>query len=112
MAGLRALMDRYPFIGDVRGKGLLTAFELVSDRATLAPLPPSLDAHARLVELAYERGLIIYSRRTRGGTAGDHFLIAPPLIVTEAQIGEIMAILQDALDAFANEAGLPIAEAA
>ncbi|UWQ84390.1 aminotransferase family protein [Leisingera caerulea] len=112
MAGLRALMDRYPFIGDVRGKGLLRAFEFVSDRATLAPLPPSLDAHARLVELAYERGLIIYSRRTRGGTAGDHFLIAPPLIITEAQIGDIMAILRDALDAFAKEAGLPIAEAA
>lgn len=112
MAGLRALMDRYPFIGDVRGKGLLTAFEFVSDRVAMDPLPPELDAHARLVEIAYERGLIIYSRRTRGGTAGDHFLIAPPLIITAAQIAEIMTILRDALDAFALEAGLPIAEAA
>lgn len=107
MRELRALMDVYPFIGDVRGKGLLTAFEFVADRETMAPLPPKLEAHARLVELAYERGLIIYSRRTRGGTAGDHFLIAPPLIITEDQIGEMMAILRDALDAFAKEAGLP-----
>lgn len=108
MARLRGLMERYPFIGDVRGKGLLTAFEFVSDRETMEPLPPSLEAHARLVELAYERGLIIYSRRTRGGTAGDHFLLAPPLIITEAQIGEMMTILCAALDAFAAEAGLPV----
>ncbi|MEG3661242.1 aspartate aminotransferase family protein [Celeribacter halophilus] len=108
MAQLQTLMDRYPFIGDVRGKGLLTAFEFVSDRDTMAPLPPEMDAYTRLVELAYERGLIIYSRRTRGGTAGDHFLLAPPLIITEAQIIEMIAILRDALDAFAEETGLPV----
>ncbi|MDO6455628.1 aspartate aminotransferase family protein [Celeribacter halophilus] len=108
MAQLQTLMDRYPFIGDVRGKGLLTAFEFVSDRDTMAPLPPEMDAYTRLVELAYKRGLIIYSRRTRGGTAGDHFLLAPPLIITEAQIIEMIAILRDALDAFAEETGLPV----
>lgn len=112
MGRLRALMDRYPFIGHVRGKGLLTAFEFVSDRVTMAPLDPGLNAHDRLVELAYARGLILYSRRTRGGTAGDHFLVAPPLIVTEAQIDELMAILCDALDAFADEIGLPVESAA
>jgi adenosylmethionine-8-amino-7-oxononanoate aminotransferase len=106
---LEGLMDRYPFIGDVRGLGLLLAFELVSDRDTMEPLPPGLNAHARLVDLAYDRGLIIYSRRTRGGVAGDHFMIAPPLIITEAQVGEMMAILTDALDAFALEAGLAVA---
>jgi adenosylmethionine-8-amino-7-oxononanoate aminotransferase len=112
MGELRALMDRYPFIGDVRGKGLLTAFEFVSDRTTMEPLDPALNAYDRLVELAYARGLIIYSRRTRGGTAGDHFLLAPPLIITEAQISEMMVILRDALDAFAAETGLPIEHAA
>ncbi len=110
MAQLHALMDRYPFIGDVRGKGLLTAFEFVADRETMEPLPPALNAYDRLVELAYARGLIIYSRRTRGGTSGDHFLLAPPLIITEAQISEMMTILRDALDAFAAQAGLPVLE--
>ena len=110
MGELRALMDRYPFIGDVRGKGLLTAFEFVSDRDTMAPLDPGLNAYDRLVELAYARGLIIYSRRTRGGAAGDHFLIAPPLIITQPQIAEMMSILRDALDAFAAETGLGLAE--
>jgi adenosylmethionine-8-amino-7-oxononanoate aminotransferase len=112
MARLRGLMDRYPFVGDVRGKGLLAAFEFVSDRETMEPLPVGLNAHSRLVEHAYERGLITYSRRTRGGLAGDHFLVAPPLIVTEAQIDEIMAILIDAIDAFAAEAGLAVDGAA
>lgn len=112
MGELRALMDRYPFIGDVRGKGLLTAFEFVADRSTMEPLDPKINAYDRLVELAYARGLIIYSRRTRGGKAGDHFLVAPPLIITKDQITEMMAILRDALDAFAIEIGLPVESAA
>lgn len=112
MGELRALMDRYPFIGDVRGKGLLTAFEFVADRHTMAPLDPKLNAYERLVELAYARGLIIYSRRTRGGKEGDHFLVAPPLIITQDQITEMMAILRDALDAFADEVGLSVETAA
>ncbi|WP_127113325.1 aminotransferase family protein [Shimia sediminis] len=112
MAELHNLMHRYPFIGDVRGKGLLTAFEFVADRDTMEPLPTALNAYDRLVELAYARGLIIYSRRTRGGTSGDHFLLAPPLIITKEQIGEMMSILRDALDAFAAEAGLPVMEEA
>ncbi len=99
-------MDRYRFIGDVRGKGLLTAFEMVSDRDTMAPLPKSLNAYERFVEICYERNLITYARRTRGGVEGDHFLICPPMIVTEPQIGEILNILDDSLEEFAREAGL------
>ena len=112
MDELRGLMDRYPFIGDVRGKGLLTAFEFVADRTTMTPLDPKLDAYERLVELAYARGLIIYSRRTRGGTQGDHFLVAPPLIITRDQITEMMVILRDALDAFADEMGFSVERSA
>ncbi|WP_319530495.1 aspartate aminotransferase family protein [uncultured Cohaesibacter sp.] len=107
-ARLTGLMDRYSFIGDVRGKGLLLAFELVSDLETMEPLPKEYNAYLDLVEMAYERGLIIYSRRTRGGVKGDHFLVCPPMIVTEAQIDEIMAILVDCLDAFAAKHSLPV----
>ncbi len=104
---LEGLKARFPFIGDVRGKGLLLAFELVSDRETMAPLPREIDAYVHLVEEAYSRGLIIYSRRTRGGVEGDHFMVCPPLIVTEEQIGEIMEKLTDSLHAFAERFGLP-----
>jgi adenosylmethionine-8-amino-7-oxononanoate aminotransferase len=107
-AMLSGLMDRYPFIGDVRGKGLLLAIELVADRETMEPLPAELDAHVGLVEEAYRRGLIIYSRRTRGGTIGDHFMVCPPLIVNDADLDEIMRLLTDSLDAFATASGLPV----
>lgn len=59
----------------------------------MAPLPRELDAHIHLVEEAY-------SRRTRGG-------IEAPLIVSREQIGEIMDVLADSLDAFADRFGLP-----
>jgi len=105
-ARLAGLMDRFGFIGDVRGMGLLLAFELVADRATREPLPPGLRAFDRLTEQAYARGLIVYPRRSRGGYAGDHILVAPPMITTAAQVDEIMARLTAALVAFAAEAGL------
>ena len=104
---LTGLKSRYPFIGDVRGKGLLLAFELVTDAETMAPLPKEFDAHVHLVEEAYSRGLILYSRRTRGGLEGDHFMVCPPLIVSRDQIGEIMEVLTASLDAFADRFGLP-----
>jgi adenosylmethionine-8-amino-7-oxononanoate aminotransferase len=108
-AGLESLMARYPFIGDVRGKGLLLAFELVADRETMTPLPKEWNIFERLVDLAYDRGLVIYSRRTRGGLEGEHFLVCPPLIVTDAQVAEILDKLDAALSALARERGLPLA---
>lgn len=101
-AGLEKLMSKYPFIGDVRGKGLLQAFELVSERKSMAPLPKELNAHLILVDIAYENGLIIYSRRTRGGVEGDHFLICPPLSVSSKQICDILSLLETSLEQFAN----------
>ena len=103
-ARLAGLMDRFPFIGDVRGKGLLLAFELVADRATMEPLPAAMNAYLELVELAYAEGLIIYARRTRNGQAGDHFLVCPPMTATEAHVDEIIAKLTAALTAFAPTA--------
>ena len=104
---LNGLMQAYPFIGDVRGKGLLLAFELVSDRASMQPLAAELNAYDKLVNLAYERGLIIYSRRSRDGLEGDHFLVCPPLIVTSEQIAEIIEKLAASLDDLARKLGLP-----
>ncbi|PLX38320.1 MAG: aspartate aminotransferase family protein [Hyphomicrobiales bacterium] len=107
-ARLTGLMNPYPFVGDVRGMGLMLAFETVSDRATRAPLDKTLNAYNRLVDIAYDNGLIIYSRRSRGGVDGDHFLICPPMIVSEVHIDEIMDGLTRSLDQFANETGLAI----
>jgi adenosylmethionine-8-amino-7-oxononanoate aminotransferase len=87
---------------------MLLAAEFISDRETMAPLPKQLEAHARVVDIAYERGLIIYSRRTRGGVEGDHFLVCPPMITTAEQVGEITAILDGTLEQLATELHLPM----
>ena len=72
----------------------------------MAPLPAVLNAYDRLVEIAYENGLIIYARRSRGGLSGDHFLVAPPMIATPGHIDEIMEKLTLSLDQFVAEARL------
>ena len=102
---LEALMDRHEIIGDVRGKGLLLAFEFMADRAGRTPLPADWRAFDRFVQIAYENGLIVYSRRTRSGTHGDHILVCPPLIVTETHLDEITEALDLSLCQFT--AGLP-----
>ena len=63
--------------------------------------------HTNLL-LPSERGLIVYSRRVRGGPVTDNFMVCPPLIVTREQIAEIMALLVDTLEALAGEFGLPV----
>lgn len=107
-ARLEGLKTRFPFIGDVRGKGLLLAAEMVADPVTMKPLPASLNAYQRIVDIAYDKGLIIYSRRTRGGYEGDHFLVCPPMIITEAQVDDLMDILIDSLADLAAELHLPL----
>ncbi|SEO18905.1 Adenosylmethionine-8-amino-7-oxononanoate aminotransferase [Salinihabitans flavidus] len=102
-ARLQALMQRHELIGDVRGKGLLLAFEFMADRTTKAPLPRALNAHDRFVRIAYERGLIVYSRRTRDGIEGDHILVCPPLIVNDTHLDEIMEGLDASLAQFTAE---------
>ncbi|MDR9393855.1 MAG: aspartate aminotransferase family protein [Roseovarius sp.] len=100
---LRGLMGRYPIIGDVRGMGLLTAFEFMADRDGKAPLPAHLKAFDRFVNIAYENGLIVYSRRTRNGVEGDHIIVAPPMIATERHLDEITGMLDLSLAQFTEE---------
>lgn len=95
-AGLEELAKRYEIIGQVRGKGLLLAMELVQDRDTREPFPPQRNLHLLLTDEAYDEGLIIYPRRSINGLSGDHVLVAPPLIVTENEIQEILERLDRA----------------
>ncbi len=96
-------MQRHEIIGDVRGKGLLLAFEFMADRRRKTPLPREWRAFDRFVQIAYDNGLIVYSRRTRGGLEGDHFMVCPPLIVTETHLDEIEDGLDRSLRQFTAE---------
>ncbi|HEX6443904.1 MAG TPA: aspartate aminotransferase family protein [Streptosporangiales bacterium] len=88
-AGLRALQEKHPVIGDVRGKGLMAGVELVeADGRT-----PSTTAAARLLEGTRERGLLI----GKGGLYGNVLRIAPPLTISEREVDEGLQALADAL---------------
>ena len=100
---MELLLQRFgdhPRIGDLRGRGLLLALELVADRATKAPFDPALAMHQRAKDDAFERGLLIYpGGGTADGKAGDHILLAPPYTVTDAELDMIVDLLADTLDA-------------
>lgn len=97
---LERMAMKYDCIGDVRGVGLLQGVELVQNRASKEPFPASFNAFAKITALAKERGLLIYPRRSLDGLAGDHFLVTPPLTVTQRDIDEIILLLDDSLAAF------------
>ena len=99
----RQLTERFAnhaYVGDIRGRGLFRGIELVSDRASKEPFAPELKLHARIKDQAMERGLICYpAGGTADGVKGDHVLLAPPFIIEDEHVGEIIAILGDAIDA-------------
>jgi adenosylmethionine-8-amino-7-oxononanoate aminotransferase len=86
-------------VGDIRGRGLFQAIELVEDRLTKAPFDPSRKVHARVKKAAMARGLMVYPMGgTIDGQRGDHVLLAPPFIVDQGQIDEIVERLGAAVD--------------
>lgn len=95
---LREVAARHPIVGDVRGRGLMRGIELVADRATKAPHPARMTVAARLGEAALRRGLCIYPGGGHlAGPSGDHALVAPPLVVDGAELGELASRLDESL---------------
>jgi adenosylmethionine-8-amino-7-oxononanoate aminotransferase len=98
----RRLNERFAnhhFVGDVRGRGLFQAVELVADRRSKEPFDTRFDLHARVKAKAMARGLMVYpTGGTDEGTRGDHVLLAPPFIVDEAVVDAIVERLGDAID--------------
>jgi adenosylmethionine-8-amino-7-oxononanoate aminotransferase len=87
-------------VGDVRGRGLFQAIELVADRGSKATFDPKHKLHARIKQQAMARGLMVYPMGgTIDGVNGDHVLLAPPFIVDEAAVDTIVERLGDAVDA-------------
>ena len=97
---LQAAFGHHPFVGDLRGRGLFRGIELVADRATKAPFDPALKLHAHIRREAMARGLMVYPMGgTIDGRLGDHVLLAPPFIVSDADLDRIVERLQAALAA-------------
>jgi len=101
---LRTAFEGHPHVGDIRGRGLFWGLELVEDRATKKPFDPKLRMHARVKRAALEAGLMCYPMGgTIDGARGDHVLIAPPFIVDEAQLDELVDKLSRAITTLVEE---------
>ncbi len=97
---LRERFGQHPFVGDIRGRGLFWALELVSGRASKRPFDPAAKVHARVKREAMTRGLMVYPMGGAvDGVEGDHILLAPPFIVEAAQVDAIVERLGGALEA-------------
>lgn len=97
-AALRAEFGQHPYVGDIRGRGLFRGVELVEDRETKKPFDPARKLHTKIKANAFEAGLICYPMGgTIDGVNGDHILLAPPFIIEDAQIDEVVTKLSGAI---------------
>jgi len=78
---------RVSFIGDVRGKGLMTGIEMVADKAKRVPLPRSSDIPQRVAREAYRRGAMVR-------ISGPNMILSPPLVITREEIDHLVDILE------------------
>ena len=98
-----ALVDRFaqhPHVGDIRGRGLFLGLELVADRDTKDAFDPARKLNAKIKKAAFEGGLICYPMGgTIDGQRGDHVLLAPPFILQDVQVEELIDKLALAINA-------------
>nr|WP_067292451.1 aspartate aminotransferase family protein [Marinobacterium profundum] len=95
---LHSRFSEHPNIGDLRGRGLFQGIELVRDRATKEPFDPALKLHARIKQAAMNEGLMCYPMGgTLDGLRGDHILLAPPFILEESHLDELVEKLERAI---------------
>jgi adenosylmethionine-8-amino-7-oxononanoate aminotransferase len=99
-AALVSALGEHPHVGDIRGRGLFRGVELVADRHTKATFDPARKLHAKIKAHAFEQGLICYPMGgTIDGQRGDHVLLAPPFIIEDAQIDEVVTKLAQSIEA-------------
>jgi len=102
---LADVFGAHPNVGDIRGRGLFLGLELVEDKASKEPLSPKLAVAAKVKSAAMERGLMCYPMAgTIDGRQGAHIMLAPPFIITSAQLEELVTKLQSSIaDVLGND---------
>ena len=93
MDGLTELAEKYPIIGDVRGKGLMIGIEMVKDRESKEP---AVEETQEIVSQAMERG-VLFGKSGVGLRGGNVVKIKPPLCITKEQAGQALNVLEDVL---------------
>jgi adenosylmethionine-8-amino-7-oxononanoate aminotransferase len=96
---LAGAFGEHEHVGDIRGRGLFWAIELVRDRASKEPFDPNLRLAGRIKQEAMALGLMCYPMGgTIDGARGDHVLLAPPFIVTDEELDLLIERLVEAVD--------------
>ena len=90
-------------IGDVRGKGLLLAIEIVKDKQSKALLEEQVRAVYRILEIGIEEGILLYTRKTAAGAFGEWIMVTPALTITKAQVDELVKLLTKTIFLFEKE---------
>jgi adenosylmethionine-8-amino-7-oxononanoate aminotransferase len=104
--GLTERFGNHRHVGDIRGRGLFWAIELVADRASRTPFDPALKLHQKIKAAAFAGGLGCYpGGGTADGKSGDHVLLAPPYIATSGDIDMIVEKLGHAVDSALKSIG-------
>ena len=99
-------LREHPLVGDVRGRGLLAGVEFVADRATREPLPRATAFAETFTAAALEAGLVVWPNVGHAdGSRGDLAMLAPPFVVTEEEIDEMVSLFSRALFAAADRIG-------
>jgi adenosylmethionine-8-amino-7-oxononanoate aminotransferase len=88
-------VGRVPFVGNVRGKGLMLGIEMVADMATRAPLPKTSDIPTRVARACYRRGLMVR-------VSGANMILSPPLVISDSELDFLCTTLEAAFDEIAG----------
>ena len=97
---LNRQFGQHPHIGDIRGRGLFLGLEIEQDRDTKKPFAAERQINRKLKKAAFDAGLICYPMGgTIDGQIGDHILLAPPFIINDKQIDEVVDKLGTAIAA-------------
>ena len=91
-----ALADS-PHVGDIRGIGMMWGVEFVSDKHTRAPFPRSRKVTEKLWQTLFDQGVILYKSVAMAGIDGDGLIVAPPFIITEDEIDQVIQTLRRAM---------------
>ncbi|WP_093047327.1 aspartate aminotransferase family protein [Salipaludibacillus aurantiacus] len=104
MSRLKNLKRHYPIIGDVRGKGLLTGVEFISNVFNHMPFSSEVSVSKKIISKCMDKGLLVYPASAGiEGKAGDAVLIAPPLTIIEEEINDLVTIFEESVKEVQSE---------
>lgn len=101
---LEKLRGNFPFIGDIRGKGLLLGIEFVQAQDSKTPFPRKDALTQKIVSTAKEKGLLVYPAGAGiDGVNGDSIIISPPLTISKREIEELVFLLKETFEAIKQQ---------